>query len=111
MQTPREEVATMTREVHRYSFRPAVPADEIEHTLLLAVLAAEGLHGESRVRMDASYAFDSEKHACVIDSGSDVGRDICRIFTGFAAREFGGESFSVSRVAAGPIVGAENARA
>jgi len=101
----------MTREVHRYTFRPTVPAAEIESTLLLAVLAAEGLHGQSRVRMDASYAFDAEKHACVIDSGTEVGRDICRIFTGFAAREFGDESFSVSRVGTPPGVETQSVRA
>jgi len=101
----------MTREVHRYSFRPTVPAAEIESTLLLALLAAEGLHGQSGVRMDASYAFDAEKHACVIDSGTEVGRDICRIFGGFAAREFGDESFGVSRVEAAAGVEAEDVRA
>jgi hypothetical protein len=87
----------MSREIHRYSFKASVPADEIENTLLLAVMAAEGLHGQSRVRLDATYFFDAEKHACVIDSGSDVGRDICRMFTGFAMREFGEAAFSVSR--------------
>jgi len=87
----------MSREVHRYSFKASVPANEIENTLLLAVLAAEGLHGQSRVRLDATYCFDAEKHACVIDAGSDVGRDICRMFTGFAIREFGESAFNVCR--------------
>jgi hypothetical protein len=87
----------MNREVRRYSFEASVPPDDIENTLLLAVLAAEGLHGQSRVRLEANYCFDAEKHACVIDSGSDVGRDICRMFTGFAIREFGDAAFDVSR--------------
>ncbi len=87
----------MNREVRRYSFQASVPADEIEQTLLLAVLAAEGLHGPSRVRLDATHFVDPAKHACVIDSGSDVGRDICRAFTGFAIRAFGDAAFSVSR--------------
>ena len=60
--------------------------------------SAEGLHGQSQVRLDANYWFDEEKHACVIDSGSDVGRDICRMFTSFAIREFGEESFKVRKV-------------
>ena len=88
----------MNREIRRYAFEDAVPPAEIESTLLLAVLAAEGLHGQSRVRLDAAYSFDAEKHACVIDATSDVGRDICRVFTGFALREFGESAFSVSRV-------------
>jgi hypothetical protein len=87
----------MSREICRYSFKTSVPAGEIENTLLLAVMAAEGLHGQSRVRLEATYFFDAGKHACVIDAGSDVGRDICRMFTGFAMREFGEAAFSVSR--------------
>ena len=85
----------MNREIHRYSFEASVPASEIEETLLLAVLAAEGLYGQSRVRLDATYYFDAESRACVIDAGSDVGRDISRIFAGFALREFAGAAFCV----------------
>lgn len=87
----------MSREALRYSFNGSVPASEIENSLLLAVLAAEGLHGQSRVRLEATYCFDAEKHACVIDISSDVGRDICRVFTGFAIREFGETAFTVRR--------------
>ena len=85
------------REVRRYTFKAPIPAGEVEETLLLAVLAAEGLHGQSQVRLEAAYDFDHEQHACVIDCGSDVGRDICRIFTGYAIREFGEDAFRVSR--------------
>ena len=85
----------MTREIHRYEFEASAPADEIESTLLLAVMAVEGLHGKSRVRLDAKYCFDAEKHACVIDADTVVGQDISRIFTGFAIREFGEAAFSV----------------
>ena len=97
----------MTREIQRYAFTPSVPPDEIENTLLLAVMAAEGLHGQSRVRLDATYCFDAAKHACVIDAGSDVGRDICRMFTGFAIREFGEAAFSVCRVDGMPVTETE----
>ena len=101
----------MNREVQRYTFEDAVPSDEIESTLLLAVLAAEGLHGQSRVRLDAGYSFDAEKRACVIDAASDVGRDICRMFTGFAIREFGEGAFSVSRADNVPHAEAEGVAA
>lgn len=88
----------MSQEVHRYKFEASAPADEIESTVLLAILAAEGLHGQSQVRLDASYAFDSEKRTCVIDASTDVGRDVSRIFAGFAIREFGEAAFTVTRV-------------
>jgi len=87
----------MNREIHRYEFEASVPADEIESTLLLAVLAVEGLHGAARVRLDAKYCFDTDKHACVIDADTVVGQDISRIFTGFATREFGEAAFTVGR--------------
>ncbi len=90
-----------SREVQSYTFERLVPAKEIRGTLLLAVLAAEGLHGQSRVRLDAAYRFDAERHACLIDAGSDVGRDICRIFTGFAIREYGESAFKVGRSSIG----------
>jgi hypothetical protein len=92
----------MSREVMRYAFKTSLPADEIEGTLLLAVFAAEGLHGQSRVRLEAAYNFDSEKRACVVDATSDVGRDICRIFTALAIREYGEEAFSVRRAERAP---------
>jgi len=87
----------MSREIHRYQFKTTVPADEIESTLLLAVMAVEGLHGVSRVRLEASYCFDPENHACVIDTETIVGQDISRIFTGFAIREYGETAFRVER--------------
>ena len=98
----------MNREVHRYEFEASVSGDEIESTLLLAVLAVEGLHGASRVRLDAKYCVDADKHACVIDADTIVGQDISRIFTGFAIREFGEETFSVSRAERTPNTEAED---
>ena len=93
----------MKGDIYRYQFAPQVSALEIEETRHLAVLAVESLLGQSRVRLDASYCMDVEKRACVIDAGTDVGRDIVRIFTGLAIREFGEDAFKVRRVErAGP---------
>jgi hypothetical protein len=85
----------MNAEIYTYTFSSAAPVEEIEETLHLAILAAEGLHGRSRVRLDASYYM--EGHSCVIDAGTEVGRDIVRLFTGFAIKEFGEEAFRVRR--------------
>ncbi len=92
----------MSAEIYRYQFTSGVPARDIEETLHLAILAAECLHGQSRVRLDASYCMDAGKRACVIDAGTDVGRDIVRIFTGFAIKEFGEDAFKVERIARRP---------
>lgn len=87
----------MTREIYRYTFGPTARMQDVEDALLLAVLAVESLHGQSRVRMDASYCVDAEKRASVIDATTPVGRDLCRIFTGFAIREFGESAVKVRR--------------
>ena len=88
----------MSREVRHYTFKSSIPAEEVENTLLLAVFAAEGLHGQARVRLEAAYSSDPEKRTFVIDATTDVGLDIARLFTGFAIREYGEEAFSVRRV-------------
>jgi hypothetical protein len=86
--------------VYRYTFPPGVPIEDVEAALVLAVLAAESLYGESQARLDAAHAFDADRRACVIDAGTAVGRDVNRLFTGFLTREFGPGSFKVERVEA-----------
>ncbi len=87
----------MNREIYRYSFSSGVSLREVEESLLLAVLATESLHGRSLVRLDASFCLDDKKQSCVVDAGTEVGRDIARIFTGFLTREFGEDAFTVER--------------
>ena len=87
----------MTPVVHSFHFDQSVIPDDLEQTLLLAILAAEGLHGTARVRLEARYSFNSEDRNCVVDATTDVGRDVCRLFTGFAIREFGESAFSVRK--------------
>jgi len=88
----------MSAEVYRYSFVSSVSFEEVEASLVLAVLAAESLHGAAQVRLDAGHAVDSSKRSCVVDASTRVGRDINRLFAGFIAREFGEGSFEVERL-------------
>lgn len=88
----------MNREIYRYSFDSKVPLQDVEESLLLAVLAAEGLHGRSQVRLHAAFCLDATKNSCAIDASTEVGRSIASIFTGFLTREFGEHSFKVRRV-------------
>jgi hypothetical protein len=88
----------MTPDIYRYVFNAAVAMDEVEASLLLAVVAAESLHGESQVRLDASHYLDPIKRACVIDAATAVGRDVNRLFVGFLRREFGEDAFRVERL-------------
>lgn len=88
----------MTKELYRYSFNSVVPLEDIEASLLLAILATESLHGEAQVRLDAAHFFDQDRRSCVIDAGTAVGRDLNRLFAGFVTREFGADVFEVERV-------------
>ena len=92
----------MTKELYRYIFTPDVPLEDLEVSLLLAVLSAESLHGEAQVRLDAAHFFDSNQRACVIDANTSVGRDLNRLFVGFVRREFGEDAFRVERITKSP---------
>jgi hypothetical protein len=96
--TTREE--GMSADSYHYRFAEGVSLRETEESLLLAVLAAESLYGRSPVRMDAAFRLDREERSCVVDAGSEVGRAIARIFTGFLSRQFGEEAFRVERLGA-----------
>jgi hypothetical protein len=89
----------MNAEIYRYSFAPSVPFEEVEASLLLAIMAAESLHGQTQVRLDAGHALDAEKRCVVIDAATVVGRDVNRLFAGFISREFGEDVFQVERAA------------
>lgn len=85
----------MESAIYKYVFEESVSMEEAEATLHLAMLAAESMFGESTVRMDAAYSIDEENRVCVVDGNNEVGRCICRIFTGYLTREFGGSAFRV----------------
>jgi len=86
--------------VLRFVFADRVCISDAEATLHLAILAAEGLFGASRVRMDVAYFVDRTRGVIHLDTGSIPGDAVSRIFTVFAAREFGDASFTVGRVRA-----------
>jgi hypothetical protein len=94
---------TMQRSHYRYVFDKSVSMSAVEETLHLAILGAESLFGESTVRMDATYSIDEAGHVCSVDASSEVGRSICRIFTGYVTREFGESAFCVRAASPGPM--------
>ncbi len=89
----------MNGPLYRYRFAEEVDLVQAEGTLLLATLAAQGLYGEARVRMDMAYAADRTIGVIVVDAGTDVGDAVNAIFTAFLAMEFGRGAFSVRAVA------------
>lgn len=90
----------MTRDVYRFVLKETVPLDQAEMSLQLAILAAEGLYGGARVRMDVGYHLDEPRRTVVVDANTEVGSAVVRIFTAFLTREFGEHAFEVRRVEA-----------
>ena len=87
----------MNDNVFRFAFRPGTDLTEVETTLHLAIVAAEGLFGEARVRMEVAYDLDTAKSVVLIDGRTGAGDAAVRIFTAFITREFGEDSFEVRR--------------
>ncbi len=90
----------MNSQVYHYKFYPEVALEDVEDSLMLSALAAECMHGRSLIRLDAKFRLDLKKRSCVIDAGTEVGRNIAKIFTGFITRQFGEEAFKVERTLA-----------
>jgi len=88
----------MNRPVYRYRFSENVELQDADDSLLLAALAAEGIFGESRVRMDLRYALDRGIRTIIVDAVTSVGQVVNSIFTAFILREFGSDAFEVRRV-------------
>ena len=101
----------MHRTVYRYQFGREVASEDVEASLVLAILGTEALCGESQTRLDAAHAFDPEKRACVIDADTEVGVVFNRLFCQFLRREYGEDSFTVRRLVAERARPHEKARA
>ncbi|UCC31265.1 MAG: hypothetical protein JSU86_03110 [Phycisphaerales bacterium] len=88
----------MTTNVFRFEFEQGIPLTEAEMSLHLAMYAVEGLYGEARVRLEASYHLDVPHQAITVDGSTEVGAAIVKVFTRLMGREFGEDGFRVRRV-------------
>lgn len=90
--------ADRTFAVVRFRFDETVSLTDAEMSLHLAMFAVEGLLGRARVRLDAAYELVDQDHCIDIESGTEVGAMIVRVFTGLLLREFGEDSFRIERM-------------
>jgi len=88
----------MITQGYKFKFLSGQALQEAEKTLLLAMAAAEGLYGEARVRMDATYVVDKDLNTVAVDSSTDVGQDIASIFAAYVIKELGQAEFIVRRL-------------
>jgi len=88
----------MIAQGYRFKFLSGPALREAEKTLLLATVAAEGLYGEARVRMDATYVVDKDLNTIAVDTSTAIGQDITSIFTAYITKELGQSKFIVRRL-------------
>ncbi len=82
----------------RCKFSDAVVLHQAENSLLLALLAAEGLFGASRLRLECDCLIDPSINVIAVETTSQVGYAVAAIFTAFVSRKFGPENFDVRTV-------------
>ncbi len=87
----------MNQSVFRFEFEKQADLTEVEATLQLAILAAQGLFGEACVRTEVAYHLDTDKRVVLLDGRTTSGEAVVRIFTAFITREFGDDAFHVRR--------------
>jgi len=85
-------------QAYRYRFEAGIDLHAAEETLLLSILATEGLYGQARVKMDLAYSVDTAIRAIIVGAGTDVGQALNAIFTAFILRKFGSSRVHVRRV-------------
>jgi hypothetical protein len=86
------------REAYRYTFEASVPQVEIQGTLALARVAAEGLHGQTQFCLEAQHMLAPDGSVCLIEVRGPAGRDFNRLFLNFIAREFGPDAYTFKRI-------------
>jgi len=92
----------MTESAYNYQFDESVEMQGVTETLLLAVAAAEALHGRAKVNLDADFELSESARTCRVDAKNEIGRDIARIFVEYLSLEIGEENFTVSQGDLGP---------
>jgi hypothetical protein len=81
-------------------------SESIEAQLALAIISAECVFGQAKVRISAGYCISAangtsngEKGLLVaIDISTEVGEHIAQVFTGLMIRQLGEDRFTVERV-------------
>lgn len=81
----------------RFQFTADVDLAEAENTLRLSLLAAEGLHGEAKVRTEVTYAVDPIRAEIRVSGGTTPAEATAQIYTSLLSHEFGREAFTVRR--------------
>lgn len=89
----------MNHATYDYQFEAGTDMSQVEDSLMLAAMAAEGLHGRSRVQLEGAFECDCAGRTAQVDASTEVGGAIARIFTALLAATIGEPAFRVERAA------------
>lgn len=73
----------MTRTVYRFTFDPDVSMDDVRKSLAISTIAVESIYGEQAMNLDGKFALKTKRRTCLIDSGTQLGCDLAKVFGGF----------------------------
>ncbi len=85
------------KSVCQFTFVPGVDREAVEAQLALAIVVAECMYGQARVRLSAAYLMSEDGRRMVIDVSDEVGEYIAQLFPGLMIRQLGEEQFDVHR--------------
>lgn len=82
--------------VYRFKFDESIDKEFIDSQIGIAIITAECIFGQAKVRLNAGYLVVKNKVA--IDGSGEVGEFIAQVFTGLLIHFLGEEKFTVERV-------------
>ncbi len=88
----------MVDEHYQFEFKKSADMAKVENALLMAVVAAEGIYGRSRVHLEADFTTNSPVRTCLINADNQVGVDIGKVFSEFLNLEVGEYAYRIRRV-------------
>ena len=86
---------------HTYVFEERIDLRAVEDSLALAALATASDHGTVAVRLDVAYRLNKSERIVVIETETEIGEAMNRVFYGFLERGIGREAFTVTRLRGG----------
>ena len=81
----------------RFTFYVEPDPADIEADLVLAIFAAECLHGRPRVRLETRYLVAPDGQSCVLEISGLAGESAAQVFAGLVTARFGEEGMSISQ--------------
>ena len=81
------------KKVYKFSFKRHVSKREIEERLAIAMITAECVYGQARVRLHVAYTAANAR--AVLEVSGAVGEHIAQVFTGLMIKLVGEKAFAV----------------